>query len=61
MGGARKLKTMEASTGLAGLEPTTYGLGNRPQGNHRKGSGVLLPRNLPKLDWIWSISINFNR
>ena len=35
-------------TGLAGLEPTAYGLGNRLGHRCCKGSGHLLPSDLPK-------------
>ena len=36
------------STGLAGLEPTAYGLGNRVKALHCKGLATNLPKYLPK-------------
>ena len=39
---------MLQSTGLAGLEPTTYGLGNRRSPLAHLGSGLDLPNHLPK-------------
>ncbi len=40
--------TRTLSTGLAGLEPTTYGLGNRQQPMRRNRSQPDLPSHLPK-------------
>lgn len=37
-----------SGTGLAGLEPATYGLGNRPNPLAQLGSGLDLPNHLPQ-------------
>ena len=40
----------EQITGLAGLEPTAYGLGNRVKALPCRGLAINLPKSLPKLN-----------